>query len=73
MYNTHRDLHTRIILNNVLKLLLILQRVQIVEKGFCLTHKQFHLSHGTVADPDSSDSSQLYPNERYRLERYASV
>ena len=30
---------------------------------FCHTHKQFHLSHITVADPDSSDSNRLYPNE----------
>ena len=28
------------------------------------------LSHVTVADLDSSDSSRLYPNERYRSERY---
>jgi hypothetical protein len=59
------DLHTRIILNNVLKLLLIMQHIPIDEIVFCHTHKQFHLSHVTVADPDSSDSSRLYPNERY--------
>ena len=27
------------------------------------------LSHVTVADPDSSDLSRLYPNERYKHER----
>ena len=31
------------------------------------------LSHVTVADPDSSDSSRLYPNERYKHERYALI
>ena len=50
-----------------------MQRIPIVENVFCHTHKQFHLSHVTVADPDSSDSSRLNPNERYGLERYASV
>ena len=40
-----------------------MQRVPIVENVFCHTHKQFNLSHVTVADPDSSDSSRLYPNE----------
>ena len=48
----------------------------IVENVFCHTHEQFHrmlLSHVTVADPDSSDSNRLYPNERYRPERYASI
>ena len=30
---------------------------------FFVTHKQFHR---TVADPDSSDLSRLYPNEHYR-------
>ena len=61
----NRDLHTRIILNNVLKLLLIMQRITIDEVVFCHTHKQFHLSHVTVAGVDSSDSSRIYPNERY--------
>ena len=37
IYNTYRDLHTRIILNNVLKLLLIMQ--SIVENVFC--HNNF--------------------------------
>ena len=32
-----------------------MQRIQIVEIVFCHTHKQFHLSDVTVADPDSSD------------------
>ena len=64
MYNTYRDLQTRIILNNILKLLLILQRLPIDEIVFCHTHKQFHLSDVTVANQDSSDSSRLYPNER---------
>jgi hypothetical protein len=53
-----------------------MQRIQIVEKVFCHIHKQFHrmlLSHLTVADPDSSDTSRLYPNERYGPERYVSV
>ena len=31
LYNRYRDLHTRIILNNVLKLLLIMQGIPIVE------------------------------------------
>ena len=34
-----------------------MQRIAIDEIVFCHTHKQFHLSHVTVADPDSSDSS----------------
>ena len=66
----------RIILNNVLKLLLIMKRIPIVENVFCHTHKQFHrmlLFYVTVADPYSSDSSRVYANERYRPERYASV
>ena len=42
-----------------------MQRIPIVENVVCHTHKQFHLSHVTVADPDSSDSSRLHPNERY--------
>ena len=42
-----------------------MQRIPINEIVFCHTHKQFHPSHVTVADPDSSDSSRLYPNERY--------
>ena len=42
-----------------------MQRIPIVENVFCHTHKQFHLSHVTVADPDSSDSSRLYPNEHH--------
>ena len=47
-----------------------MQRIPIAENVFfCHTHKQFYLSHVTVADPDSSDSSRLYPNERYRPER----
>ena len=37
------------------------------------THKLFRLPHVTVADPDSSDSSRLYPDERYRSGRYASI
>ena len=52
-----------------------MQRIPIVENVFCHTHKQFNrllLSHVTVADPDSSNSSRLYPNERYIAERYAS-
>ena len=73
IYNVYRDLHTRIILNNVFKLLLIMQRIIIDEIVLCHTHKQNHLSHVTVADPDSSDSSRLYTNERYRSERYASI
>ena len=65
IYNTYRDLHTRIILNDVLKLLLILQRIPVVQNVFCHTHKQFQLSHVTIADPDNSDSSRIYPNECY--------
>ena len=48
-----------------------MQRVPIVENVFC--HTQFHLSHVTVADPDSNDSTRLYTNERYRAERYGSI
>ena len=48
-----------------------MQRIPVAENVFCHTHKQLHPSHLTVADPDSSDSSRLYPNERYRSERYA--
>ena len=47
------------------KLLLIMQRIPIDEIVFCRTNKQFHVTHVTVVDPDSSDSSRLYPNERY--------
>ena len=53
-----------------------MERIPIIENAFCHTHKQFHrmlLSHVTVADPDTSDSSLLYPNESYRPERYASL
>ena len=50
-----------------------MQRTTIVENVFCHTRKKFHLSHVTVADPDSSDSSRLCRNERYRAERYALV
>ena len=39
-----------------------MQRIPIDEIVFCHTHKQFHLSHVTVADPDRSDSSRLYSN-----------
>ena len=46
-----------------------MQRIPIVENVFCHTHKQFHLSHVKVADPDSSDLSRLYPKERYSSER----
>ena len=35
-----------------------MQHTPIDEIVFCHTHKQFHLSHVTVADPDSSDSSR---------------
>ena len=34
-----------------------MQRIPIVENVFCHTHKH-------LADPDSSDSSRLYPNEQ---------
>ena len=50
-----------------------MQRIPIDEIVFCHTHKQFHLPHIMVADPDSSDLSRLYPNECYRSERYASI
>ena len=73
IYTTYRDLHTSIILNNVLKLLLIIQRIPIDELVFCYIHKQLHPSHVRVTDLDSSDLSRLYPNERYRSERYASI
>ena len=33
-----------------------MQRIPIIEIVFCHTHKQFHLSHVTLADPDSSNS-----------------
>ena len=42
-----------------------MQRIPIDEIVFCHTHKQFNLSHVTVADPDNSDSSRLYPNKCY--------
>ena len=71
IYNTYRDLHMRIILNNVLKLLLIMQ--SIVENVFCQQFYGMLLSHVTVADQDGNDSSRLYPNERYRSERYGSI
>ena len=67
MYNTNRDLHARIILNDVLKHTLD-NVYQLLRMFSCQTHKQFHqmlLSHVTVADPDSSDSGRLYPNEHY--------
>ena len=40
---------------------------------FCHIHKRFPLSHVTAADPDSSDSSRLCPNERYISMHYASI
>ena len=43
-----------------------MQYIPIVENVCCHYHEQFHLSHVTVADPDSSDSNRLYPNEPYR-------
>ena len=46
-----------------------MQRITMDENVFYLTHIQLYPSHVTVADPDSSDSSRLYPNERYRPER----
>ena len=42
-----------------------MQRITIDEIVLCHIHKQFHLSHETATDPDTSDSSRLYPNERY--------
>ena len=59
IYNTYRDLHTLIILNNVLKITLDNASIPIDEIVFCHTHKQFHLSHVAVADPYSSDLSRL--------------
>ena len=53
-----------------------MQRIPIPGNVFCHTHKQFHqmlLSHVTVDDPDSSDSSRLYLNERFKAEGNASV
>ena len=41
-----------------------MQRIPIDEIVFCHTHEQFPLSHITIDDPESSDSSRLYPNER---------
>ena len=75
MYNTYRDLHMRIILNtsDVLKITLDNATYTDCWECFCHTHKQFHPSHVTVADPDSSDSSRIYPNERYRPERYGPI
>ena len=32
-----------------------MQRISVDEIVFCHADKQFHLSHVTVADPDSSD------------------
>ena len=48
-----------------------MQRILIVENVVAILIKQFHLFYVTVVDPDSSGSSRLYPNERYRYERYA--
>ena len=42
-----------------------MQRIPIDEFFLCDIDKHFHLFHVTVADPDSGDSSRLYPNERY--------
>ena len=45
-----------------------MQRIPIAKNVFFHTHKQFNrmlLSHVMVADPNSSDSNRLYPNERY--------
>ena len=63
MYNTHTYK-----LNNVLKITHDNATLTIDEIIYCHTHKQFHrmlLSHVTVTDPDSSDSSRLNTNERY--------
>ena len=43
-----------------------MQRIPIDEIFFFNTHKQLN---ATVDDPDSSDTSRLYPNKRYRPER----
>jgi hypothetical protein len=43
------------------------------ENVFCHTFHRMLLSHVTDADPDSSDSSRLYPNECYTHERYALI
>ena len=67
MYNTYRDLRTRIELNNVLKITLDNAAYANCWECFCHIQKQLHrmlLSHLKVAYPDSSDSSRLYPNER---------
>jgi hypothetical protein len=50
-----------------------MKRITIDEVVFLNTHKEYHLPHVMVADPDSSDLSRLYPKERYRSERYASI
>ena len=50
-----------------------MQHIPISDIVSCHMHQQFHLSHVTVADPDSSDSSRLYPDERYRYARYATI
>jgi hypothetical protein len=42
-----------------------MQRISIVDIVFCHTHKQFHPSHATVADLDSSDSNRLYPPDEF--------
>ena len=57
------DLHMHMILNNVLKITLDNASIPIDEIVFCHTHKQFHLSHVAVADPDSSGSSRWYQYE----------
>jgi hypothetical protein len=43
-----------------------MQRIPIDEIVFCHTHKQFHLFHVTVVDPDSSESSTL-PERALRI------
>ena len=73
MYNTYRDLHTHILLNNVLKITLDNATYTNCREYFFVILKQFHPSYVTVPDPYSSDSSRLYPNEHYRPERYGLI
>ena len=68
IYNTYCVLHMCSILNNALKITLDIATYTNCRECFLLhslTISSNSLSHVMVADPDSSDSNRLYPNERY--------
>ena len=64
IYNTYRDLHTRIMLNNLFKKNCVCLRPHGRSEKKKLHYFQFFIDF-IFADPDSSDTSRLYPNERY--------